>query len=227
MLVARHLAWVCQTYGWEPSLVPFLGEVGNTATAVAIAGVLPLWWLFLSGRGWRVRARSLALFLMIVILFGFATVRKVRLSTDELQHFPSVEFRWERSEVERLSDHAALVSATAVSSLPEPSADVSDEDSPTFRGPQGEGAALHLDVAEDWRAHPPRLLWKRPCGGGFGGISIAGDLVFTLEQRGEMEAITCYDVESGRERWNQLTARHSLILWVTGLVLHLRSLIGW
>ncbi|MCA9081775.1 MAG: PQQ-binding-like beta-propeller repeat protein, partial [Planctomycetaceae bacterium] len=53
----------------------------------------------------------------------------------------------------------------------------------------------------DWEAKPPRELWRQPCGGGYGQMSIVGDLLLSIEQRGANEAVVCYDATTGNERW--------------------------
>jgi outer membrane protein assembly factor BamB len=58
-----------------------------------------------------------------------------------------------------------------------------------------------LSLATAWQNQPPRLLWRQPCGGGWAGFAVAGNVAVTIEQRGENEAVVCYDRATGRERW--------------------------
>jgi outer membrane protein assembly factor BamB len=44
-------------------------------------------------------------------------------------------------------------------------------------------------------------LWREPVGGGYAGIAVAGNLLVTMEQRRDTEAIVAYDAATGRERW--------------------------
>src|SRR5262245_55349475 len=63
-------------------------------------------------------------------------------------------------------------------------------------------------IATNWSEHPPRQLWKVPIGPGWSSFAVAGNLLFTQEQRGPMEAVVCYDAATGREIWNhQYAAR--------------------
>jgi outer membrane protein assembly factor BamB len=53
----------------------------------------------------------------------------------------------------------------------------------------------------DWQAHPPRELWRRRVGLGWSAFAVVGDYAVTQEQRGELECVVCYEVQTGRERW--------------------------
>ena len=69
----------------------------------------------------------------------------------------------------------------------------------------------------DWVARPPRLLWKRPIGAGWGGFATCGDHAVTLEQRGEEEVISCYAIPTGEPEWAvAVPARHETILGGVG-----------
>lgn len=74
-------------------------------------------------------------------------------------------------------------------------------DWPEYRGPRRDGVVLGPRLSRDWTAKPPRLLWKHPCGEGFASMAIAGNLLVTIEQRGDFEAVVGYDTQTGRERW--------------------------
>jgi outer membrane protein assembly factor BamB len=65
-----------------------------------------------------------------------------------------------------------------------------------------------LQLKRDWAAQPPKELWRQPCGGGYSGFVVVGDLAVTIEQRGDEEAVVAYDVRSGRERWMENYPAH-------------------
>jgi outer membrane protein assembly factor BamB len=75
------------------------------------------------------------------------------------------------------------------------------EDYPAFRGRDGLAVIPGVRLARDWQSKPPRLLWRRAIGGGWGGFAVAGRSAFTQEQRATQECVVCYDLGSGRERW--------------------------
>lgn len=70
-----------------------------------------------------------------------------------------------------------------------------------FRGPNRDGHYTEQPINVDWVKSPPKLLWKQPVGGGYASFVVANGLAFTIEQRREQEAVTAYEVETGREVW--------------------------
>ena len=58
-------------------------------------------------------------------------------------------------------------------------------------------------ISTNWAAHPPEQLWKIPVGPAWSSFAVAGQLLFTQEQRGPMETVVCYDAETGREVWKR------------------------
>lgn len=73
---------------------------------------------------------------------------------------------------------------------------------PAFRGPHRDGVQPGVVLDEDWQAHPPKQRWRTRVGPGWSSFSVAGDRLFTQEQRGENEAIVCYQASSGQELWS-------------------------
>jgi outer membrane protein assembly factor BamB len=82
-----------------------------------------------------------------------------------------------------------------------PPASGAQVDWPGFRGPHGDGHYEQTPIATNWPADGLRPIWKQPIGGGYASFAIAGGRAFTIEQRREQEAVTAYDVETGRELW--------------------------
>lgn len=70
-----------------------------------------------------------------------------------------------------------------------------------FRGPNRAGVYSETEIETVWpRAGLPRL-WKQPVGGGYASFTVGEGRAYTIEQRRDREAITAYDVETGRELW--------------------------
>jgi outer membrane protein assembly factor BamB len=106
------------------------------------------------------------------------------------------------------TDYARLEKARADKAIPaaaKPAAsDVKPKSQPywtDFRGPNRDGHYAEQPINVDWVKSPPKLLWKQPIGGGYASFVVADGLVFTIEQRREQEAVTAYEVETGREVW--------------------------
>jgi outer membrane protein assembly factor BamB len=74
-------------------------------------------------------------------------------------------------------------------------------DWPGFRGPARDGRVGGVRVATDWQLHPPRPLWRHRIGPGWSSFAVVGQHLYTQEQRGDKEAVVCYDTETGEERW--------------------------
>ncbi len=72
---------------------------------------------------------------------------------------------------------------------------------PEFRGPQRDSVVPGVVIEADWEKHPPKELWRRKVGPGWSSFSVAGRSLFTQEQRGDAEAVVCYDADTGSERW--------------------------
>lgn len=70
-----------------------------------------------------------------------------------------------------------------------------------FRGPQRDGIVRGVSIETDWTAHPPKLEWKHAIGPGWSSFAVVGGRLFTQEQRGEDECVTCYDAATGNELW--------------------------
>ena len=72
---------------------------------------------------------------------------------------------------------------------------------PSFRGAGRDGKVAGVSLDEDWKTAPPKLIWKSPIGPGWSSFTVAGERLFTQEQRGEKEAIICLDATSGSTIW--------------------------
>ena len=77
-----------------------------------------------------------------------------------------------------------------------------------FRGPKRDGHYDEQPILSDWPAAGLKLLWRQPIGGGYASFTVAHGMAFTLEQRRDEEAITAYDLETGREIWAHLYPAH-------------------
>jgi outer membrane protein assembly factor BamB len=78
----------------------------------------------------------------------------------------------------------------------------SEADWPEFRGKLRDGHVRNVSLAGDWSASPPKELWRRRVGPGWSSFAVIGERAYTQEQRGEKEAVVCFDVATGNELWS-------------------------
>ena len=91
------------------------------------------------------------------------------------------------------------------------------DDFDQFLGPDRSAGIDHLRLARDWQAEPPEPVWKREIGAGWSAFAVVNGYAVTLEQRGDQEMVTCYEVLSGEPCWAHATpARYELTIAGTG-----------
>ena len=78
-------------------------------------------------------------------------------------------------------------------------------DWPHFRGPSGDNHAPDTGINKDWKAKPPKELWRVPMAdNGFAGPCIVGDRLFINEHDGNAggrDFIRAIDVKTGKGLW--------------------------
>lgn len=74
-------------------------------------------------------------------------------------------------------------------------------DWPGFRGPNRDAKLTGVRLVIDWNAHPPKELWRKRVGPGWGSFAVVDHRAYTQEQRGDFEVVVCYDANTGDEIW--------------------------
>jgi outer membrane protein assembly factor BamB len=185
--VALPRLWVWAD--WDPAGLMQIGMFCFWGVPLGVF-LLLFWWLVLSGFRWRTRLDG---FLLLAALSGWfaALIDHVEI-TGDVSFIPV--FKWEVHRHSEDVDDAEQLPPTGL-------AIDSSHDFPRYRGPRADGVVSGVVLAKDWKARPPKELWRRSCGEGFSGFAVAGNVAVTMEQRGGHEAIVCCDADTGQERW--------------------------
>ncbi len=151
---------------------------------------------------WAVATRNLSngvrrATMVAAILAGcgvFGLLRSGGISGDGVSDFA---WRWSKTSEERLlaAAHDHEVGGASVA------ATETGVDWPGFRGPGRDSVIRGVRIETDWTASPPVELWRRPVGPGWSSFAAGGGLLYTQEQLGEDELVSCYRLSSGEPVW--------------------------
>lgn len=74
---------------------------------------------------------------------------------------------------------------------------------PRFGGATGDFKVSNAELATTWPKDGPPELWRRPLGGGYGGIAVDGDVLYVLYLDGENDVATALKTSDGTPLWKQ------------------------
>ena len=178
----------------DPSMTEGIGIIGSVipwGMTAFVVGFLATYWL--PGR----RPTAIAL---VAALLGFGFWTLVRSEGVWGDFSSEVHWRWEKPPEERIL--AELSRRDRAQVAPPLAHDpMTETEWPGFRGPGRDGVLPGVTLAEDWSASPPRELWRIPVGPGWSSFAVAGQRLFTQEQRGDDEVVVAYDAATGNELW--------------------------
>jgi len=208
-------------WSWDSKFGPSLPTM-ISESMVLVGILLVLIWVALFSR-WKAMTKALVLIPALSLIGVFvASIRSLDLNGDIGITF---EFKWEPTQAERIAAHKAKLAAatpntgTAIPSdqMPLPSSTTPDstfvaaeplvipvaapEDTPAYRGINRDGVVIGPAIRTSWET-APKPLWQQPVGGGYASMAIVGDLLVTIEQRADNEAVLCYQASTGRELWD-------------------------
>ena len=116
---------------------------------------------------------------------------------------PEFLWRWEPSAEDKFM--ASLESRQRAETTPDESgvdfSEPADPEWPSFRGLDRNAVVTDVSIDENWSTREPKELWRIKVGPAWSSFSVAGDRVYTQEQREELEAVICLDAENGNLIW--------------------------
>jgi len=171
---------------------------------IACAYALWMWYIHGTDQPKELRktltSRTRIGFVIVLVLFGLFFRYDGSWKGTSLVKFT---WRWAPKASGNLESPAVPAAVEATSATEEEPLAHFHLDWPRYLGPNGDGSITGIGLSRDWEANPPTLLWKQEIGIGLGSFAVVGRRAITMEQRGEEELVTCYDLETGALLWSQ------------------------
>jgi outer membrane protein assembly factor BamB len=167
-------------------------NIGKLIAVFVAAVTLILWFALFTGYPRWVR--MIPLVGSLAFCGAFAALFRIEDVSGEL--VPRFTWRFSRSPDELL-EPPQLPDRTPPIDL----STTTPDDFPQFLGPDRSASLDTVKLARDWTASAPQLVWRQAIGAGWSGFGVVGGHALTMEQRGDLEMVTCYDVQTGRLQW--------------------------
>ncbi len=181
-------------------------NVASLVLGLIASITLLVWFLRRSGYSTALR-RSVGWSLLAILLVLIAMLRIDHVSGDLIPRFA---WRWQ-ARADR-----TIAPATATGGLVD-LATTTEDDFPQFLGPQRDAVLPDIALQTDWDRYPPGLLWRIDVGAAWSAFAAVNGFAVTMEQRGDQELVTCYEIATGRLLWfHAETTRHQTVLGGVG-----------
>ncbi len=173
---------------------------------------LVLW--AIASRGLFPTARRAAFLGSVVLACGGFTLLRTEGITGQAQS--DFAWRWTPTKEQQVLARVALppppppapvvaaapvAVATSAPAVAVPAAPPVLPEWPGFRGPNRDSIVAGTAILTDWSQQKPAELWRKPIGPGWSSFAVAGDRLYTQEQRGEEELVSCYNATTGDPVW--------------------------
>ena len=202
LLVAIYSMWTDERKGQGMRIaLSFMMTVGVVALTL-------VWFTFFSRLSRRIRLATVAF--IGIALVGVGLTVRIQEVTGGLT--PKFRFVWQSlpdQQLERISTATDDAGVDLMTTTP--------DDFHQFLGPNRNAIINSITLETDWETHPPKEIWRQSIGAGWSSFAIVNGYAVTMEQRGEEELTTCYEVATGELKWaNAITARHQTVLGGVG-----------
>jgi outer membrane protein assembly factor BamB len=156
-------------------------------------------------RNFSTTARRVLIAAAIVLACGAFTLMRTGGITGDADS--DIHWRWSKTPEERLLLMQANEEpvTTPASGAPVPLGD-SSSSWPGFRGANRDGIIHGVRIDTDWAQKPPVEMWRRPVGPAWSSFAVQDNFVYTQEQRGEDELVSCYELNTGKPVWRHRDA---------------------
>jgi len=134
----------------------------------------------------------------LALALGWSPFPLLRNEGFDGSYWPEFAWRW---------SSPSEAPAVALTATPEIRAEPKDAELPEgavwpqFRGPEGNGASSAVVAEQNWAARKPKELWRIRVGAGWSSFAYADGRLYTQEQRGGSECVTCYSARNGSPVW--------------------------
>ncbi len=187
LLVASRLVHESIASGAMGMLLPLYAvPVASLAIVASAAGTRRL----------ATRTKRTVMSMAILLSCGAWTL----LRSDGITGAGTAEFRWRWSK----TAEQLFLERTGDELSPRPAIQPAMSDGVEwsgFRGRHRDGIVRGVQIETDWSLTPPVLLWRRPVGPGASSFAVGNGLLYTQEQLGDGEAVTCYALDTGELVW--------------------------
>jgi outer membrane protein assembly factor BamB len=143
-----------------------------------------------------IRLRISSMVATIILASGFWVFLRTDGMTGEARQ--DFNWRWAKTAEEKLQ---AQTDDNQIGMLPDSAEMATEAEWPGFRGQNRDGIVHGVSINTNWSELPPVKMWSRPVGPGCSSFAINGNLLYTQEQRGEDEMVTCYNLNTGKPVW--------------------------
>lgn len=183
-------------------------DIVNVATFIlCVAAVMTMLIWFVVHSVYPAGARYGTAAAVIVVICVLAAILRIKQVSGDL--VPVLAFRWSADADEMLERPKTVAGEVDLVTTTE-------HDSPQFLGPERNATVTGIALSRDWSV-PPRRLWRSQIGAGWSGFAVVNGFAVTMEQRGDEELVTCYEVSTGQLKWwHGKATRHYTILGGVG-----------